>query len=87
MKALNSFVGAVGLWARVSDPAVLAALKDLQFAFSTGRPVSSGKFLLHGRQDIVVQFALQHVKRRQCHRLAALKDELRIVLRRWFPTG
>src|SRR5262245_55701564 len=84
-EGLDSFVGAVGLWAWVGDPAVLAALKDLQFAFSTGRAVSGGKFLLNSRQDIVVQFALQDVKRRQGHRLAAFEDELWIAFVDGFP--
>src|SRR5262245_52083822 len=84
-KRLDSFVGAVGLWPRVGDPAVLAALKDLQFALSACAPVSGGKFLLHGRQNVIVQLALQNVKRRQGYRLATFEDELRIAFVDGFP--
>src|SRR5262249_49421730 len=82
---LDSFVGAVGLWPRVGDPAVLAALKDLQFALSACAPVSGGKFLLHGRQNVIVQLTLQDIKRRQGHRLAAFENELRIAFVDGFP--
>lgn len=48
-EGLDSFVGTVGLWTRVGDPAVLAALEYFQFTLSTGRPVGGGEFLLHSR--------------------------------------